>query len=80
MDLFGPAPNLNCSNEAVCYNALPAHFNTPDSRMVFDCIVSRALLVLNFDSNSVLLLLKLYIVQPNLLDEPFIATLTLISQ
>lgn len=41
---------------------LPAHFNTPDSHMGFDCIASRAL-VLNFYSNSVLLVSKLYIVQ-----------------
>lgn len=26
MDLFGPAPNLNCSNEAVCYNAAASSF------------------------------------------------------
>lgn len=47
---------------------LPAHFNTPDSHMGFDCIASRAL-VLNFYSNSVLLVLKLYIVQTEALRE-----------
>lgn len=26
MDLFGPAPNLNRSNEAVCYNAAASSF------------------------------------------------------
>lgn len=48
---------------------LPAHFNTPDSHMGFDCIVSRALLVLNFHSNSFLLVLKLYVVQTEALGQ-----------
>lgn len=61
MDLFGSAPNLKCSNEAVCYNAT-ASPQTPSNnregfRLGFDYIVTSILLwdklLLNCQSSSV---------------------------
>lgn len=56
MDLFGSAPNLKCSNEAVCYNAAaspqtPSN-NREGSRLGFDCIVPSILLVDKLHHNS----------------------------
>lgn len=63
MDLFGSAPNLKCSNEAVCYNAAasPLSYNRLGSRLGFECIVLSILLVDNkSQSSSVLLDTKCY--------------------
>lgn len=58
MDLFGSAPNLKCSNEAVCYNAAASpqtlSNNRKGSLLGFDCIVPNILLVdkLHYNSQS----------------------------
>lgn len=39
MDLFGCAPNLKCSNEAVCYNAVSIR-QTPFNRRELLCVGS----------------------------------------
>lgn len=64
MDLFGSAPNLKCSNEAVCYNAAASpqtpFNNRGGSHLGFDYIVCTILLVdkLHHNSQSSLVLLS----------------------
>lgn len=70
MDLFGSAPNLKCSNEAVCYNAAASPQTTSNNRegshLGFDCIVPSILLDKlhhSSQSSSVLVDTKCYIAQ-----------------